>query len=72
MGAPPEDLAQASSIEQIEDAERARLVHLALQRLGQDDRKILLMTLVEGHKPGEIAATLASPPKWCGLASCGR
>ncbi len=59
----PEDLAQASSIEQLEDAERARLVHLALQRLGQDDRKILLMTLVEGHKPGEIAATLGLTPE---------
>jgi RNA polymerase sigma-70 factor, ECF subfamily len=63
MEALPEDLAQASAIEQLEDAERARLVHQALERLGQDDRKILLMTLVEGHKPGEIAATLGLTPE---------
>lgn len=54
----PEDLAQACSAEQLEDAERVRLVHQALERLGQEDRKILLMTLVEGHKPGEIADAL--------------
>jgi RNA polymerase sigma factor (sigma-70 family) len=54
----PEDLAQTSSIAQLEDAERVRLVHQALERLGQEDRKILWMTLVEGHKPGEIAAAL--------------
>ena len=52
------DLAQASCAEQFEDAERLRLVHQALERLGQEDRKILLMTLVEGRKPGEIAAAL--------------
>jgi RNA polymerase sigma factor (sigma-70 family) len=33
-------------------------VHQALERLGQEDRNILLMTLVEGCKPGEIAAKL--------------
>jgi len=54
----PEDLAQENLVEQLEDAERGRLVHQALERLGQQDRKILLMTLVEGCKPGEIAATL--------------
>jgi RNA polymerase sigma-70 factor (ECF subfamily) len=54
----PEDLAQASSIAQLEGAERVRLVHQALERLGAEDRKILWMTLVEGHKPGEIAAAL--------------
>ena len=54
----PEDLAQASSIAQLEEAERVRLVHQALERLGQDDRKILWMTLVEGRKPGEIATAL--------------
>jgi RNA polymerase sigma factor (sigma-70 family) len=52
------DLAQASFAEQLEEAERTRLVHQALEHLGQDDRKILLMTLVEGRKPGEIAAAL--------------
>jgi RNA polymerase sigma factor (sigma-70 family) len=54
----PEDLAQASSAEQFDDAERLKLVRQALERLGRDDRKILLMTLVEGLKPGEIAAAL--------------
>lgn len=53
-----EDLAQPSLVEQLEDAERVRLVHQALERLGPEDRKILWMTLVEGHKPGEIAAAL--------------
>ena len=54
----PADLAQASMAEELEDAERVRLVHQALEGLGQEDRKILLMTLVEGRKPGEIAAAL--------------
>jgi len=53
-----DDLTQASLTEQLEDAERLRLVHKALERLGQEDRKILWMTLVEGRKPGEIAAAL--------------
>lgn len=53
-----DDLTQASLTEQLEDAERVRLVHQALERLGQEDRKILWMTLVEGRKPGEIAAAL--------------
>ena len=33
-------------------------MHKALERLGLEDRKILWMTLVQGHKPGEIAAAL--------------
>jgi RNA polymerase sigma factor (sigma-70 family) len=53
-----DDLTQASLTEQLEDAERVRLVHQALERLGHEDRKILLMTLVEGRKPGEIAVAL--------------
>jgi RNA polymerase sigma factor (sigma-70 family) len=54
----PEDLAQPSLVEQLEDAERVRQVHETLERLGQEDRRILWMTLVEGCKPGEIAAAL--------------
>ena len=54
----PEDLAQSCSAERLEGAERMRLVHQALERLGLEDRKILWMTLVQGHKPGEIAAAL--------------
>ena len=59
----PEDLAQTSSIAQLEDAERVRLVHQALERLGPEDRKVLWMTLVEGQKPGEIAAALGLTPE---------
>jgi RNA polymerase sigma-70 factor (ECF subfamily) len=59
----PEELAQASSIAQLEDAERVRLVHQALERLGQEDRKVLWMTLVGGQKPGEIAAALGLTPE---------
>ena len=58
-----DDLTQASLTEQLEDAERLRLVHKALERLGQEDRKILWMTLVEGRKPGEIAAALGLTPE---------
>jgi RNA polymerase sigma factor (sigma-70 family) len=41
-----------------EDAERAALVHNALGVLDSTDRKILLLTLVKGLKPGEIGARL--------------
>jgi RNA polymerase sigma-70 factor (ECF subfamily) len=54
----PEDLAQASFTQQLEYADRLRLVDQALEHLGDEDRKILRMTMVEGHKPGEIASSL--------------
>ncbi len=44
--------------EALERAERVKLMHQALQRLSAIDRKILLMTLVDGLKSGEIAARL--------------
>jgi RNA polymerase sigma factor (sigma-70 family) len=53
-----ENLPQASIVKELEEAERVRMVHQALEHLGQEDRKILLMTLVEGRKPAEIAAGL--------------
>ena len=53
-----EELAQANLAEEVEDAERLRIVQHALQSLGEADRKILSLTLVEGRKPGEIAAVL--------------
>jgi RNA polymerase sigma-70 factor (ECF subfamily) len=53
-----EDLVQSTLVEQIEDAERVRLVREALEHVGEEDRKILLMTLVEGRKPAEIAAAI--------------
>jgi RNA polymerase sigma factor (sigma-70 family) len=42
----------------IEHTERADLVQRALGALDSTDRKILLLTLVEGLKPGEIAVRL--------------
>lgn len=53
-----DDLAQGELAQQLEDKERTRLVHQALEHLGPEDRRILYMTLVEGRKPGEIAAAL--------------
>jgi len=58
-----EDLAHAATVEQLEAAERARLVHQALDGLAEEDRKILWMTLAEGQKPGEIAAALGLTPE---------
>ena len=37
------------------EAERARLVRRALGTLSRDDRRIVVFTLVDGLKPGEIA-----------------
>jgi RNA polymerase sigma-70 factor, ECF subfamily len=42
----------------VESAERAALVRRALAALSSSDRKILLLTLVDGLKPGEIARRL--------------
>jgi len=53
-----EDLAKVDSSNEIEDAERARLVEETLEGMRRQDREILQMTLVEGKKPGEIAASL--------------
>ena len=39
----------------VDASERTRLVRAALRQLGPDDRRIVLMTLVKGLKPGEIA-----------------
>ena len=54
----PDALAQGGLAQQLEDDERTRLVHQALERLVPEDRRILCMTLVEGRKSGEIAAAL--------------
>jgi RNA polymerase sigma-70 factor, ECF subfamily len=42
----------------VESAERRRLVSRALESVTQTDRRILLLTLVEGLNPGEIAERL--------------
>jgi len=44
-----------NNVDQVEDAERSALVRGALTALGSIDRKILLLTLVNGLRPGEIA-----------------
>lgn len=54
----PEDLPQTAKKEALEDSEQSQLVHEALNELGEDDRSVLWMTLVEGRKPGDIAGIL--------------
>ena len=54
----PDDLPDAIRMEPLDDAERLRLVHQALESLGDEDREILRLTLAQGHKPGEIADLL--------------
>jgi RNA polymerase sigma-70 factor, ECF subfamily len=58
-----EDLVQANATDRLEDVERLLLVRQALEHLDREDRKILLMTLAEGRKPGEIAAALGLTPE---------
>lgn len=60
---PPEDplddtLMAASLPDQLEDSERGALVRRALAVLDSTDRRILLLTLIEGLKPAEIGARL--------------
>lgn len=45
-----------------EQADRMRVIGEALEQLNARDRKILLMILVDGLKPGEIAARLGLKP----------
>lgn len=44
-----------------ERVERAHVVHEALQRLREDDREVLLLTVWEGLTPVEIATALGIP-----------
>jgi RNA polymerase sigma factor (sigma-70 family) len=46
----------------VEAAERAHLLRRALSGIGETDREILRLTLVEGEKPGAIAARLRMAP----------
>jgi RNA polymerase sigma-70 factor (ECF subfamily) len=63
-GQQPESIPIVSEIEipqppfDFENSERRRLVQRAVERLDPTDRRILLMTLVEGAKPGEMAFSL--------------
>jgi RNA polymerase sigma-70 factor (ECF subfamily) len=45
-------------VDELETGERMTLVRKGLAELNRDDRGILLMTLVDGLKPGEIAYRL--------------
>jgi RNA polymerase sigma-70 factor (ECF subfamily) len=45
--------------DEVESEQRTRALRDGLDRLDQDDRAVLLMTLVEGLKPGEIARRLS-------------
>jgi RNA polymerase sigma factor (sigma-70 family) len=57
------DPQMAQTTDDPEHSERINLVRRALERLDSTDRKILLMTLVEGLKPGEIAGQLNLTPE---------
>ncbi len=60
---PPEDpltdnLVSVSVPDELERAERDELVRSALGVLDRTDRQILLLTLIDGLKPGEIGVRL--------------
>ena len=56
----PIDAAQhlATAVEPVDNSERIALVRRTLATLDATDRRILLLTLVEGLKPGEIGVRL--------------
>jgi RNA polymerase sigma-70 factor, ECF subfamily len=56
---PIDGMELASAPESLDHTERGTLVRRALGALDSTDRKILLLTLVEGLKPGEIAVRLS-------------
>ena len=58
-----DDFAQTGFEAQVEDAQRLRLVRRAMGQMAPDETRILLMTLVEGLKPGEIATELGLTPE---------
>jgi RNA polymerase sigma factor (sigma-70 family) len=53
-----DELHAVSTADPLESTERADMVRRALSSVDSIDRKILLLTLVEGLKPGEIAVRL--------------
>jgi RNA polymerase sigma-70 factor (ECF subfamily) len=54
----PETLAAACTDDPAESAERRQFVSRALASVPQADRRILMLTLIDGLKPAEIAARL--------------
>jgi len=63
LGDPPDRTAEAGSGLTGLDEERRSLVRGGLKRLNQLDRKILLLTLVEGMTPREIAPIVGREPE---------
>jgi RNA polymerase sigma-70 factor, ECF subfamily len=53
-----DELCQSSAPDPTESTERVALVQRVLRDLDETDRRVLLMTLIEGLKPGEIAVRL--------------
>lgn len=68
-GQQPESVPLVSEIEvsqppfDFEESERRTLVRRAIDSLDSIDRKVLLLTLVEGLKPGEISFQLGLTPE---------
>lgn len=57
-----ENAAVADFREEVTRRERTTALRLALDEMGRDDRQVLILTLVEGLKSGEIAARLGLSP----------
>jgi RNA polymerase sigma-70 factor, ECF subfamily len=57
------ELALTQSADDFEQRERISLVRRALEQLDATDQKILVATLVEGQKPGEIANLMGLTPE---------
>lgn len=57
------DLAMAPATDVLERQERLAVLQRGLARLGTRARRILLMTLVDGLKPGQIARRLGLSPQ---------
>jgi RNA polymerase sigma-70 factor (ECF subfamily) len=52
------DIPAPSAADDVDAAERRRLMAAALAELGQADREVLILTLVEGLKPSQIASRI--------------
>ena len=59
------EMSVAPDHDQVEEKEREAMVRAALDALPPSDREVLLMTLVEGLKPGAIARRLGLSPDVC-------
>lgn len=58
-----DELPGVDPVQEIEDRERRAQVRREIERLDTTDRAVLEMTLVDGLKPGEIAARLGLSPE---------